>query len=183
VTYDFYACGCLCNLWCRVYFVNCVTQSFAQSSMVMHVFLKVLCHWLEHLCPALRLLFFFTYWNFHILHHLGEYLMNREPSIATPRSLAPCPERLPSCIGLSDGRHEFPGRRWWSAYIVCYHNRTVELSRCAQGYFDPYRRVCVQWIPMSECHHLYRALLFIILSFCILLTEIVVITRGTHHYM
>ncbi|XP_062614312.1 uncharacterized protein LOC134276046 [Saccostrea cucullata] len=79
-----------------------------------------------------------------------EYINNRESSIAVPKSSIPCPERLPSCLGLSDGRHEFLGRRWMSDYIICYHNRTVEMTKCSEGYFDPYQRICVKWIPQHN---------------------------------
>lgn len=80
----------------------------------------------------------------------GEYIVNREPSLSLQRSTVPCPDRLPSCIGLSDGKHEFPSRRWWADYIVCYHNRTVEINKCANGYFNPYLRICVRWISLSK---------------------------------
>lgn len=80
----------------------------------------------------------------------GEYIVNREPSSSLQRSTVPCPERLPSCIGLPDGKQEFPNRRWWADYIVCYHNRTLEINKCADGYFNPYLRICVRWIPLSK---------------------------------
>nr|XP_022322146.1 uncharacterized protein LOC111123822 isoform X3 [Crassostrea virginica] len=78
-----------------------------------------------------------------------EYIMNNRPSLVVSRSNVPCPEKLPSCIGLSDGRHEFPNRRWRPDYIVCYQNRTVEIATCPGGYYHPYQRVCVKWIPLN----------------------------------
>lgn len=76
--------------------------------------------------------------------------MNNRPSLVVSRSNVPCPEKLPSCIGLSDERHEFPNRRWRPDYIVCYQNRTVEIATCPGGYYHPYQRVCVKWIPLSK---------------------------------
>lgn len=99
--------------------------------------------------------FFYSCWNFLPIWYFffactGEYIVNREPSLSLQRSTVPCPDRLPSCIGLSDGKHEFPSRRWWADYIVCYHNRTVEINKCANGYFNPYLRICVRWISLSK---------------------------------
>lgn len=57
----------------------------------------------------------------------------------------PCPDRLPSCIGQSDGSHVFPGREWQSDYITCYKNRTVLPSKkCTKGYFHPVKETCLE---------------------------------------
>ncbi|KAL3884668.1 hypothetical protein ACJMK2_024786 [Sinanodonta woodiana] len=62
---------------------------------------------------------------------------------STNSSCLPCPERLPSCIGLPDGANRFVGREWKSEYVTCYMNRTMEISQCSKGeYFHPKERKC-----------------------------------------
>ncbi|KAK3583072.1 hypothetical protein CHS0354_004017 [Potamilus streckersoni] len=61
----------------------------------------------------------------------------------TNSSCLPCPERLPSCIGLPDGVNQFVGREWKSEFVTCYMNRTMEISQCSKGeYFHPKERKC-----------------------------------------
>jgi hypothetical protein len=63
------------------------------------------------------------------------------------KSSVPCPERLPSCIGLPDSRNALPGKKWMSDYVMCYRNRTLMVYHCDRGYyFNPYRRTCVKVI-------------------------------------
>lgn len=59
-------------------------------------------------------------------------------------SCIPCPERLPSCLGIPDGLQVHPQRLWTAWYIVCDRNRTIEINKCQHGQiFDPQRRQCV----------------------------------------
>ena len=60
----------------------------------------------------------------------------------------PCPERLPSCVGLPDGRHSYPGRMWQSYFIVCYKHRTT-VERCVKGIFNPVTLQCDIAIPTA----------------------------------
>ncbi|XP_071175832.1 uncharacterized protein [Mytilus edulis] len=74
-----------------------------------------------------------------------EYMQNQ--NIGSIKQTVSCPERLPSCIGLPDGRNMFPARKWKSDYIMCYRNRTLSVYHCDTGYFfDPYTRFCVKYI-------------------------------------
>lgn len=54
----------------------------------------------------------------------------------------PCPERLPSCVGLPDGDNVFAGKIWSQHYVVCYKNRTKTIKQCSSGFFDPQNRKC-----------------------------------------
>lgn len=60
-------------------------------------------------------------------------------------SCIPCPERLPSCVSLSDGYHGFQMIQWSSNYFQCYKNRTINVLNC-KGYFDPVAKKCVDKI-------------------------------------
>ena len=68
----------------------------------------------------------------------------------TDISCEKCPRRLPSCIGLSDGKHAYPTRLWKPDYIVCYKNRTVKISRCMDGYFHPNLNYCSKDVARSK---------------------------------
>lgn len=59
-------------------------------------------------------------------------------------SCIPCSERLPSCVGLSNGYHGFL-MQWSSKYFQCYKNRTINVLNC-KGYFDPNAKKCVEKI-------------------------------------
>lgn len=79
---------------------------------------------------------------------LGEYSQNicRKDDTACP----PCPERLPSCIGVPDGDFPFPGRLWKQEFVTCYMNRTITLQRCTNGYFHPQMKKCIVQVPKGK---------------------------------
>ena len=62
----------------------------------------------------------------------------------TDPNCLPCPERLPSCVGLTDGYHGLRDR-WSSDYFNCYKNRTIDVLTC-KGFFDPNTKQCVEKI-------------------------------------
>ncbi|XP_052252891.1 uncharacterized protein LOC127859481 isoform X4 [Dreissena polymorpha] len=65
-------------------------------------------------------------------------------------SCTPCPERLPSCIGIQDGAQPFTGREWTQQYMECFRNRTVALNTCPPGsVFEPYQSSCVSRIDKN----------------------------------
>lgn len=61
----------------------------------------------------------------------------------------PCPERLPSCIGLPDGNNAFPSRPSSQYYVKCFKNRTVAVEVCQVSLFDPGTRECSNVIDAS----------------------------------
>lgn len=61
-----------------------------------------------------------------------------------------CPDRLPSCVGMSDGNHAFPSRTWKPDYITCYKNRTVNVTRCSTGYFHPVKEMCTNEVTKRK---------------------------------
>ena len=74
--------------------------------------------------------------------------------ISDPNCL-PCPERLPSCVGLTDGYHGLRDQ-WSSDYFNCYKNRTIDVLTC-KGFFDPNTKQCVEkilpgTITLSTCN-------------------------------
>lgn len=81
---------------------------------------------------------------------LGEY----QQHICTPGDLSctRCPDRLPSCVGLLDGPHPVPTQLWMTGFIVCYKNRTVNVTDCANNeYFNPRLNSCMKKvIPGNE---------------------------------
>lgn len=79
---------------------------------------------------------------------LGEYVKNL--CLTSDKSCIPCPGRLPSCRGLSDGLHSFPGRLWMEDYIKCFRNRTMDVSKCTTGYFNPTLRACTTKLGRSK---------------------------------
>ncbi|KAJ8316015.1 LOW QUALITY PROTEIN: hypothetical protein KUTeg_006029 [Tegillarca granosa] len=44
----------------------------------------------------------------------------------------PCPERHPSCVGLVDGYHPYPGNEWSSQFFVCEGERTMTYQNSVQ---------------------------------------------------
>ncbi|KAL4228860.1 hypothetical protein ACF0H5_011900 [Mactra antiquata] len=64
-----------------------------------------------------------------------------------------CPDRLPTCIGQSDGNHVFPSRQWKPDYIVCYKNRTVKITNCTTGYFHPTKRICITDVSKPDANN------------------------------
>jgi hypothetical protein len=79
---------------------------------------------------------------------LGEYVKNL--CLTSDKTCIPCPGRLPSCRGLSDGLHSFPGRLWMEDYIKCFRNRTMDVSKCPTGYFNPTLRACTTQLGRSK---------------------------------
>ncbi|XP_069104084.1 LOW QUALITY PROTEIN: uncharacterized protein [Argopecten irradians] len=55
-----------------------------------------------------------------------------------------CEQVYPSCAGLSDGLHPYPGKEGTPAYIECFQSRTVDsVSTCPNGaVFDPRTKSC-----------------------------------------
>ena len=82
------------------------------------------------------------------MYFSGEYLQNRCSS-SDPNCL-PCPKRLPSCIGHSDGDNPFPNKLWMSDYITCYKNRTLNVTHCNHGYFNPRTGKCQDDVPKGK---------------------------------
>ena len=72
----------------------------------------------------------------------GQYLQNR--CNVTDITCQTCIKRLPSCISLSDGNHAFPNRLWKQDFIICYKNRTVDITKCTKGYFNPNQKNCTE---------------------------------------
>lgn len=85
----------------------------------------------------------------YFLFSIGQYEQNLK-CVTGQMSCAPCPERLPSCIGLSDGLQPFTGLEWTSSYIVCLQNRTMDIRRCPQrAIFNPQTHQCINKIDQS----------------------------------
>ena len=84
----------------------------------------------------------FIYAVRNLINIAGQYDQNLCNS-TDPQCLK-CPLRLPSCIGESDGNHAFPTKLWKSDYITCFKNRTVNISRCTDGYFHPNLNKCTK---------------------------------------
>lgn len=82
----------------------------------------------------------FSYFWLYII--LGQYDKNQCSHSDT--YCIKCPLRLPSCIGLQDGNNTFPTRLWKPDYIKCYKNRTLDIRKCADGYFHPNVKNCLK---------------------------------------
>ena len=87
----------------------------------------------------------------------GEYRQNLCSSHDRCR---PCPERLPSCVGLQDGNQVFPARSWHTDYIRCYRNRTVEVTKCRRGLFNPRTRTCMVVSQISQGVYTVNVVIF-----------------------
>ncbi|KAL5005503.1 hypothetical protein ScPMuIL_018959 [Solemya velum] len=68
-----------------------------------------------------------------------EYEINQRCPGDVPNCV-PCEERLPSCIGYSNGNHSFPTRNEY--YVVCQDERTLSVQSCEPGIFDKALRRC-----------------------------------------
>ena len=62
----------------------------------------------------------------------------------------PCPERLPSCIGMPDGVNVFTGREWKPDYVVCFKNRTMEIKKCKTGFYHPVKQTCTEIVDHGK---------------------------------
>lgn len=77
---------------------------------------------------------------------IGEYDQNL--CDLTANNCTKCPERLPSCVGSSDGLNPSPRHLWKNDYISCFLNRTMVISKCPKSqYFNPRLSVCVDNVP------------------------------------
>lgn len=98
-----------------------------------------------------------------VYHWTGEYNQNLCQTGDT--SCAPCPDRLPSCVGLPDGDEPDMLHQWTDVYVRCYRNRTMDVQHCPTGsVFSPARLACISKIGSGKCHkhclqllkHIYR---------------------------
>lgn len=56
----------------------------------------------------------------------------------------PCTQRLPSCVGLEDGKQPFPGFPWKQQYVVCDKDRTTTVNTCQDTkIFNPNTKQCI----------------------------------------
>lgn len=98
--------------------------------------------------------------SFFLFFKKGQY----EQNLCQPKdtSCVPCPERLPSCVGLSDGPHYFPGRQWSAKYIICFKNRTIDESTCKGNhqYFHPVQKKCLTDVGKGICSKVNKNNLF-----------------------
>ena len=93
-------------------------------------------------CPFhfyVAILLVYYHWPI-VLVFLGQYKQNLFNK--TDPTCEKCPRRLPSCVGLADGKHAYPTRLWKPDYITCYKNRTMNISKCKDGYFHPKSNNC-----------------------------------------
>ncbi|KAK3583069.1 hypothetical protein CHS0354_004014 [Potamilus streckersoni] len=58
-------------------------------------------------------------------------------------SCRPCQSRLPSCVGLPDGEHAYPGAYRNNQYVTCYRNRSISIFECSGGYFNAEYKQCM----------------------------------------
>lgn len=69
----------------------------------------------------------------------------------TANNCTKCPERLPSCVGSSDGLNPSPRHLWKDDYISCFLNRTMVISKCPKSqYFNPRLSMCVDYVPTGK---------------------------------
>lgn len=80
---------------------------------------------------------------------LGEYDQNKcDPNDPTCQ---PCPDRLPSCVGLPNGYQPMLNYRWTDKFMECQMNRTIQITRCSPGWvFNPFTNTCVKYIEQSK---------------------------------
>jgi len=69
---------------------------------------------------------------------LGDYEQNLICN--DPNNCVPCDQRNPSCFGISNGNHPFPGQP--NMYIVCFKERTIRTETCDVGQFNPLTGEC-----------------------------------------
>lgn len=92
----------------------------------------------------------------------GQYQQNLCP--VGDLSCAPCPSRLPSCVGEQNGYKEFPTRLWKSDFVNCFLNRTTEIDKCPSNeYFNPRLKQCMEnvlpgkYLLNSNIYHINRS--------------------------
>lgn len=82
-------------------------------------------------------------------HWTGEYDQNLCQAGVT--SCAPCPDRLPSCVGLPDGDEPDTLHQWTNVYVRCYRNRTMKVEHCPVGsVFSPASLACISKIGSGK---------------------------------
>ena len=87
--------------------------------------------------------------TFKAVYISGEYKQNL-CSNSDPNCI-PCPQRLPSCVGVPNGDVGFTGKLWKPDYVTCYTDRTVIPTKtCSQGYFHPTLKMCTQNVNKSK---------------------------------
>lgn len=92
----------------------------------------------------------------------GDYVQNKCNS--TDPTCEPCPKRLPSCVGLPDGKQIFPGKQLAPDYIECQQNRTMEVKKCHLQYFNPQMKDCKNYSRRK--YHCIKMSTFCLLTFC-----------------
>lgn len=79
----------------------------------------------------------------------GEYQQNL--CVDTDPSCAKCETKFPSCKGLTDGPHFFPGKEWERDYIFCFKNRTTQTKKCPPTqYFNPRLNKCTDVVETGN---------------------------------
>jgi hypothetical protein len=116
--------------------------TFFKVSYVLQFIIRIIVkHRKITLIPGKRNLVISHLAIFLLFYCAGEYVQNVCPG-GDPLC-EPCPERLPSCIGLPDGHNPHPYHIWGSIFITCYKNRTLDVDQCTTGqYFHPRERTC-----------------------------------------
>ena len=84
------------------------------------------------------------------VHIEGDYIKNQCRSDNT--SCIPCSQRLPSCVGHSDGNNPVIGHYWSADYLICLRNRTISVNKCQSGLFDPVNRRCTLIVDISKLY-------------------------------
>lgn len=94
-----------------------------------------------------QLYFFINNFCFYFL--TGQYKQNI--CNATDTNCQLCSNRLPTCVGQSDGEHAFPSKLWQRDFIICYKNRTVSIAECEDGlYFNPRTEKCQKSVDIGR---------------------------------
>lgn len=77
--------------------------------------------------------------------------------------------RLPSCVGLSNGRHWHPDPGRISQYITCEGERTVAIDDCAEGMY--YEQIVQDCLPLKY----YSKILFLfqLIDWCLKTTLVI----------
>ena len=97
----------------------------------------------------MSLLHVFLIFNFCFYFLTGQYKQNI--CNATDTNCQLCSNRLPTCVGESDGNHAFPSKLWQRDFIICYKNRTVSIAECEDGlYFNPRTEQCQKSVDIGR---------------------------------
>lgn len=134
---------------CTVLPINIIYRGL----FILSYFFKILEHYLYRLSD-------YKLWLITIS---GEYLQTQ--CLQNAVNCTPCPERLPSCIGLPDGNNPFPTRPNSQYYVKCFQNRTVAVEVCQVSLFEPSTRECSNVIDASMYRTYKLSRMF--LGFCL----------------